>query len=157
MKIVMIQYFFLWNMLFLDYYTIIRRVLLLVKTDNGDNDGMHDSIVLQIKTGSTIVLTQEIKNTTQSDLEPGYSNWYCPYDTAPFTRSGLSDGGEITLSIGGQDAWLPSMVFVYSFDTAEGRPTEIVTLVSIPEWTTGYLNTDDSEDPDEGIKHLPVI
>jgi len=69
----------------------------------------------------------------------------------------LSDGGEITLSISGQDKWLPSMVFVYGFDTAEGRPTEIVTLVSIPKWTMGYLSTDDSEDPDEGIKHLPVI
>ena len=49
------------------------------------------------------------------------------------------------------------MVFVYGFDTAEGRPTEIVTLVSILEWTMGYLSTDDSEDPDEGIEHLPLI
>ena len=101
--------------------TIIRRVLLLVKTDTGDNDGTDDSIVLQIKTASTIVLNQEIKDTTQTDLEPSYSNWYGPFDAVPFTRSGLSDGGEITLSISGQDKWLPSMVFVYGFDTAEGR------------------------------------
>jgi hypothetical protein len=138
--------------------TIIRRVLLLLKTATGDNDGTDDSIVLKIKSASTEVLTQEIKDTTQSDLEPGYANWYGPFDVdAPFTRSGLSDGGEITLSISGQDKWLPSMVFVLGFDTAEGRPTEIVTLVSIPEWTMGYLSIDDSEDPDGGIKHLPVI
>lgn len=135
---------------------IIRRVLLLVKTDTGDNDGTNNPIFLEIKTGSTMVLDQEIKDTTQTDLEPGYSNWYGPFDAVPFTRGGLSDGGEITLRIDGEDAWRPSMVFVYGFDTAEGRPTEIVTLVSIPEWTMGVLSTDDSEDPDGGIKHLPL-
>jgi hypothetical protein len=60
----------------------------------------------------------------------------------------------IKLSILGDDAWRPSMVFVVGLDTLDGPPTEIVTLVSIPDWNMGYLRTDISEDPDQGIKNL---
>lgn len=128
--------------------TVIESVLLLVRTDH-DNDGTRDKITLTINTASGNVLTQPINHpaTTQPDLEAGAFNWYGPYDVVPFTRSDLlADGAGITLSTDGEDAWRPRMVFVLGFnDNTGARPTEIVTLVSIPEWTSGYLSTDHTE------------
>jgi hypothetical protein len=59
----------------------------------------------------------------------------------------LSDGG-IKLGIGGKDAWLPREVYVYGFDMADGRPREIVHLVSITDWSLGWLSRDMSEGED---------
>ena len=67
----------------------------------------------------------------------------------------LSNGG-IKLRINGDDAWLPDSIFVYGFDTAEGRPSEIVPLVSIPDWTEGIMSTDPDEDPLRGERDLPI-
>jgi hypothetical protein len=56
----------------------------------------------------------------------------------------MANGG-IKLSIKGRDAWLPKQVFVYGFDTEEGRPTQIVPLVSMRSWALGWLSEDTSE------------
>jgi hypothetical protein len=55
----------------------------------------------------------------------------------------------------GDDAWLPEMVFMYGLDTVEGRPNEIVPLVSVTNWTTGPLSTETNEG--KPFVDLPVI
>jgi hypothetical protein len=125
--------------------TVIRRVLLLIRTDNGDDDGTDDPIELQIRVGGGIVLQQQINDTPQTDLDQKSHNWYFLDVAVPFTRSDVSSNGGIQLRILGNDAWLPREVYVYGFDTAEGRPTEIVHLVSMTNWSFGPLSTDPSE------------
>ena len=49
------------------------------------------------------------------------------------------------LRILGTDAWLPKTVFVFGLDTPSGRPNDVVTLASVPEWELGWLSTDPSE------------
>jgi hypothetical protein len=139
--------------------TVIRRVLLLVSTDGwNDNAGTDDPIELQITAGGGIVLQQQIHDTPQPDLEKGCFNWYGPFEAAvPFTRSDVASNGGIQLRILGDNAWKPSQVLVYGFDTADGRPTEIVSLVAPPfgKWDMGWLSTDPNEGEDH--KDLPVI
>jgi hypothetical protein len=64
--------------------------------------------------------------------------------------------GSIRLSILGTDAWLPKTVFVFGLDTASGRPNEVVTLASVPEWELGWLSTDPSEGSASVLLQLSV-
>jgi hypothetical protein len=100
-------------------------------------------------------MQQEIIDTSQPDLEQGTFNWYFLDVAVPFTRSDVLLNGEIRLRILGTDAWLPRTLFVLGFDTEDGRPTEIVTLVSVPEWNMGWLSTDTNEGQPSYL--LPVI
>jgi hypothetical protein len=133
-------------------------VLLLVGTHRNENAGTNNSIELQITAGGNKVVSKEIEDTTQTDRKRGSFNWYPigQYDVIPFTHNDVLSNGGITQNILGTDAWLPSKVFVFGFDTPDGRPTEIVTLVSIRDWTMGWLSTDSREDEDQGTKNLPV-
>jgi hypothetical protein len=49
--------------------TVIRRVLLLIRTAKDDDAGTDDPIELQIRVGGGIVLQQQINNTPQDDLD----------------------------------------------------------------------------------------
>ncbi len=55
--------------------TVIRRVLLLIRTDNGGDDGTDDPIELQIRVGGGIALQQQINDTQQDDLDKKSHNW----------------------------------------------------------------------------------
>jgi hypothetical protein len=131
--------------------TVIRRVLLLLKTANEDDAGTDDPIELEITAGGSTVLKQATgsgNSTSQVDTEQSSHNWYFLNVSVPFTKGQvLSDGG-IKLGIGGKDAWLPREVYVYGFDMADGRPREIVHLVSITDWSLGWLSRDMSEGED---------
>ena len=120
--------------------TVIHRVLLLVYTDGESNVGTENSIVLDIAAGGALVLHQKITD----DLNPNMARWYFLDVEAPFTKGDIVSDG-INLSILGTDAWLPKRVFVFGLDTVTGRPNEVVTLVSIPEWGLGWLSTDHTE------------
>jgi hypothetical protein len=135
--------------------TVIYRVLLLVETSNNDNAGTDNPIEIRITAGGINVMQQEIIDTSQPDLEQGTFNWYFLDVAVPFTRSDVLLNGEIRLRILGTDAWLPRTLFVLGFDTEDGRPTEIVTLVSVPEWNMGWLSTDTNEGQPSYL--LPVI
>jgi hypothetical protein len=125
--------------------TLIRKVLLLVYTRSGSNVESDSPIRLQITAGGALVADQTIINTQQDDLEQYTANWY-PVDVAvPFTKGDVVSNGGIRLSILGDDAWLPTQVFVFGLDTENGRPTEVVTLVAIPQWDLGSLSTNPSE------------
>jgi hypothetical protein len=135
--------------------TLIRRVILLVYTGSGSDVQTDDPISLQITAGGNLVLQQQIPDTTQDDLEQYTGNWYFVDAAVPFTRGDVLSNGKIVLRIGGTDAWVPKMLFLFGLDTASGRPNEVVHLVSIPEWNLGTLSTDD----DEGSSSvtLPVV
>jgi hypothetical protein len=125
--------------------TAIRRVLLLVDTSS-ENDADTDSqIQLQITAAGAIALQQIVPDTAQSDQERWRANWYFLDAAVPFTRGDVLSNGGITLSILGTDAWLPESVLVFGLDTAAGRPTTIVPLVSVLAWDLGWLSTDDTE------------
>ena len=128
--------------------TLIQRVLLLIYTDSGDDVQTESSIQLQIAAGGGIVVSKTITD----DLNKLTARWYfIDVDTA-FTQAGMVANGGITLGILGTDAWLPKTVFVFGLDTASGRPNEVVTLASVPEWDLGWL----SKDPHEGSPSVPL-
>ena len=128
-----------------DISTRIRRVLFLVRTANGDDDGTSDRTTLEVTIGGTEVLRQELPLTGQDDLEPKSHNWYILGAIEPFNKRDLMADGTIKLISGGKDAWLPREVYVYGFDTAEGRPNLIVPLVSMTSWDLGYLSKETGE------------
>jgi hypothetical protein len=125
--------------------TIIRKVMLLVYTGSGSNVETDSPIRLQITAGGALVADQTVTDTPQDDLEQYTGNWYSMDVAVPFTKGDVVSNGNIRLSILGDDAWLPSQVYVFGLDTASGRPSEVVTLVAIPKWDLGSLSTDPSE------------
>jgi hypothetical protein len=136
---------------------MIRRALLLIQTawDFSGDLGTDDPIELEIMTaGGNIVLSEQIHDSVQADLEQAGANWYVLPARVPFNRL---DVQSIKLRIIGQDAWVPAKVFVYGFDTthAQGRPNNIMRLSAIPNWDLGQMSADPSEDPLKGIRVLP--
>ena len=49
------------------------------------------------------------------------------------------------LSLLGDDAWKPLVLFVFGLDTASGRPNQVVSLVSRPVWGPRWMSSDASE------------
>jgi hypothetical protein len=127
--------------------TIIRRVLLLLVTYHNDNNaGTDDRIELEITAGGNVVLKQTTGyGTPQDDIEKKSHNWYFLNVPVPFTKADVLSNGGIKLSITGKDKWLPRELYVYGFDTAEGRPREIVHLFSTDKWSQGWLSKDANE------------
>ena len=143
--------------------TVIRRVLLLVHTQwsggglfPGGDTGTDSAIQLEVFAGENLVLREEIDDTSQSDLERGTSNWYVMDTLVPFTRGEVQAGGRIVLSILGDDAWKPMVLFVFGLDTASGQPNQVVSLVSLPVWGPRGMSTDESEgDPSVDLQVTP--
>jgi len=126
--------------------TVIRRVLLLVYTQwSTEDSGTDSAIQLEVFAGENLILREEIDDTSQSDLEKATANWYVMDAPVPFTRGEVQAGGRIVLSILGDDAWKPMVLFVFGLDTASGRPNQIVSLVSRPVWGPRWMSTDMSE------------
>ena len=139
--------------------TVIRRVLLLVHTQwgpIGTDTGTDSAIQLEVFLGENLLLRQEIDDTSQSDLEKATTNWYVMDAPIPFTRAELQARGRIVLSILGDDAWKPQVLFVFGLDTASGRPNEVVSLVSRPVWGPRWMSSDTSEgDPSVDLPITP--
>jgi hypothetical protein len=122
-----------------------RGVLFLVKTSHVDNADSTNPIRLVITNGDGItVLNQEIGDTPQDDRFEKSDNWYTLNAQRTFNTEELN-GGRITLSIRGQDAWLPKQVFLYALNTTEGRPSWMSTLLSVSNWNLGWLSENTSE------------
>jgi hypothetical protein len=128
--------------------TVIRRVLLLVYTDNENNVDTESDINLQIAASGQLMLDKKITH----DLNPFRAYWHFLDVETPFTRADIVTKGGIRLSILGTDAWLPRTLFVFGLDTETDRPNEVVTLVAIPKWDLGWLSTD----TDEGSPSVPL-
>jgi len=120
---------------------VVRRVLMLVYTDRGDEIDTESDIRLQVVTSGQIVLDRKVTH----DLNQVRAYWeFLSVDT-PFTRADVASKGSIRLGILGTDAWLPKTLFLFGLDTEEGRPNQVVTLSAIPKWELGMLSTDPSE------------
>jgi PLAT/LH2 domain len=135
----------------------IRRVLLVISTGPNDNDGTDDDIELEIRgPDGREFFREQFNDTFQADLEKNSANYYTRDVKTPFTESDLQ-GCRIILRILGKDAWHPYRVFVFGFDTTseQGRPNAIIPLAAVWDWDTGFMSTDDNEDPLEGIRDLP--
>ena len=137
--------------------TVIRRVLLLVYTQwSTEDSGTDSAIQLEVFAGENLILREEIDDTSQSDLEKATANWYVMDAPVPFTRGEVQAGGRIVLSILGDDAWKPMVLFVFGLDTASGRPNQIVSLVSRPVWGHRWMSTDTTEgDPSVDLQVTP--
>ena len=137
--------------------TVIRRVLLLVYTQwSTEDSGTDSAIQLEVFAGENLILREEIDDTSQSDLEKATANWYVMDAPVPFTRGEVQAGGRIVLSILGDDAWKPMVLFVFGLDTASGRPNQIVTLVSLPVWGPRWMSKDTTEgDPSVDLQVTP--
>jgi hypothetical protein len=137
----------------------IRRVLLLVHTQwatRSTDTGTDSAIQLEVFLGENLILREEIADTSQSDLEKASSNWYVMDAPISFTRAEIQARGRIVLSILGDDAWKPQVLFVFGLDTASGRPDEVVSLVSRPVWGPRWMSSDASEgDPSVDLPITP--
>jgi hypothetical protein len=80
----------------------------------------------------------------QYDQDRAQANFYFVPVMESFTYNDLDDNS-ISLSIRGNDAWLPQRFFLFGLDTASGRPNAIVPLVHISDWGDDWLSTDSSE------------
>jgi hypothetical protein len=128
--------------------TTIRRVLMLIYTDRGDDVDTESDIKLQIAASGQLMLDKKITH----DFDKVRAHWHFLEVERPFTRADVASKGAIHLSILGTDAWLPGSVFVFGLDTEEGRPVDVVTLSAIPKWDLGWLSTDSSE----GASSVPL-
>ena len=128
------------------YTTPIQRLLLLVGTADVDDAGTHSLVQMQIFINGGLTFSQVIPNTPQDDLQQAVSNWYY-FDVQPaFTLQEFEiTNGRIELTILGDDAWLPSHVFLFGVDTATGRPNQLIPIVTMPQWENGTMSTDPHE------------
>jgi hypothetical protein len=132
-----------------NYLTVIRRLLLLVRTADVRYAGTDSNvrIVVTDKNGQLRVselITEAQPDTQQDDLERGVSNWYYIPVKTPFTESDLGLGG-IELVIDGDDVWTPELLYLFGVDTLVGRPTNLVPLKYYETWRDGPLSANPSE------------
>lgn len=137
--------------------TVIRRLLMLVTTADVDDAGTDDDIALQITTiDGRLVVDHVFPDTSQADLERAQANLYYVPVSTPFNRTELN-ADSIRLSIKGNDAWLPSRLFLFGLSEDEtGQPPEFaVPLVHLSAWPLGTLSTDREEG--QGSVTLPLL
>ena len=123
--------------------TQISRLLLVTGT-NIRESATDSPVNVRITRGEELVVDHTIPDTPQPDLEGAEGNVYFLPVRQTFTRSQLDDES-ITLSIKGNDAWLPYVVALFGLDTTSGNPGRMVPLVHFDPWPFGWLSTDASE------------
>jgi hypothetical protein len=145
----------------------IRRLLLIVSTgfdaeagfgegvigDGGPSDkDTDDPIELQVVAGGHLVVQHVLPDTTQDDLESGQANVYTVPVAVPFTRTMIDS---VRLRILGEDLWLPSRVYLFGLNNAQGRPDSIIPLVHVDRWGITPLSTDSAEGTADRV--LPLV
>jgi hypothetical protein len=125
----------------------IQRLLLLVSTADEGDAGTEDLVQLEIRgPNGPLFFSKVITDTPQKDLDRGLANWYEFTVSPPFTMHDFNVAqGAITLTMLGEDAWLPSSLFLFGLDTATGRPTKLVPMAAHPVWDKGWLSSDEGE------------
>ncbi|HEY7170382.1 MAG TPA: hypothetical protein VH417_06010 [Vicinamibacterales bacterium] len=139
----------------------IRRLFIFIRSIGSDRPADDDGatavphrtltdapLEIQIVSQGRVVVLFQIRDTPQEDLEFGEANFYTMPVMVPFTRAQL-DGESITLRIMGMDDYEPLSLFIFGADVAAGRPTSMVPLVSIPDWSDAGLGVIDY-DPTNG-------
>jgi len=146
--------------------TGIESVLLVINTSSEEDSGTDDPLELRVRPTNLGLRTNHVPNpydTPQEDLETGLPNLYeairrtgIPLP-APFSRAHLLPNS-ISLVIEGDDAWLPSSLFIFGLDRhsfADRPVSQVVPLVHLPVWNLGPLSTDPNEGRSEVV--LPLV
>ncbi len=133
----------------------IRRLFILVRSqgsigepdDDGiiatgvpDETGTDGALQLQVVSQGRLVVLFQIDDTPQEDLEWAEANFYTMPVIVPFSRAEL-DAESITMRILAMDNYQPQSLFIFGADSATGRPSALVPLVSIPDWKAAGLGT----------------
>lgn len=129
-----------------DDFTGLTRLILLLTTADQDDAETDDTITLRITDNfGQVLVDQTFTDTTQDDLERAQANFYYADVDGAILKTNLNDKS-IQLSINGDDAWLPSSLFLFGLDAREGETVKFVTpLVHLTEWPFGFMSTDSSE------------
>ena len=127
-------------------FTGVTRLILLLTTADQDNAETDNTITLKITdTLGQVLCNQTFTDTFQDDLERAQANFYYADVSGAIIKTNLTDQS-IELSINGDDAWLPSSLFLFGLDAREGETVTFVTpLVHLTEWPFGFLSTDTTE------------
>jgi len=123
----------------------IRGLMVAMDTHNWHSYGTDSPVMLRITAGGQIVFDYEFADTSQDEQDQGQANLYFLPVDIPFTMAQLLAGGNVRLSIGGRDNWLPTRFFIFGMDVASGDPGALVPLVHIGNWTQGELDTDSQQ------------
>jgi len=132
--------------------TVIERLLLLMLTGNGSDDGTLNRIHLEIVRQGVPVVSYTIPDTPQADQQRGQANLYLFPVSVPFTKGDLQ-ADAIRLSIDGQDSWLATNLFLWGVSPKDGRPTTLVPLVYL-QATPVYSGTGISTNPPQGHERV---
>jgi hypothetical protein len=127
-------------------FTGVRRLILLLTTADRVDADTDDTITLTItdKFGQ-VPVNHTFTDTFQDDLERAQANFYYVEVEGGIIKTNLT-AGSIRLTINGDDAWLPSSLFLFGLDGREDEPVTFVTpLVHLTEWPFGFMSTDSSE------------
>ena len=111
--------------------------------------GTAGSLQVQIVSQGRLVVLFEIRNTDQFDMKNAQANFYTMPVIVPFSRSQL-DSDSITFRVIGMDNYTPLSLFMFGADRASSRPTSMVPLVGIGDWTQSGLPTIEP-DPTNGV------
>lgn len=133
----------------------INRLYFIVLTLwSTDDTGTDSPITLQITTadGNTVV-NYLFPDTPQKDFDKATFCSYLVPVNSPFSRQDLNESS-IRISIGGDDWWSPSAVYIFGMDDATGHPEQMVPLVSIHNWKE--VLDELSSDPSEGSQSVTL-
>jgi hypothetical protein len=129
-----------------DDFTGLLRLILIVTTADQDNAETDNTITLKITDKFGIVhVDHTFTDTFQDDLERAQANFYYADSPGAIIKTNLDDKS-IELGINGDDAWLPSSLFLFGLDAAEGDTVRFVTpLVHLTRWPFRFLSKDTTE------------
>jgi len=133
--------------------TMINRILIMIRTSEAPVDGTNSRIELQIATRSKQVLNFECLTSSQLEQERYRACMYFVKCQEAFAKRDLF-GKSFTLTISGNDKWLPKSFFIFGIDTVVGNPTKLVPLVYVPIWNLGWMSTNKTEG--KSMIELPV-
>jgi len=128
-----------------DGLTPIVRMILLVTTADEDEAGTDHTITLTITdvTGR-LLLDHTFTDTFQNDLERGEANFYYIDFEGTILKSQLNEDS-IRLKINGDDAWVPTSLFLFGLDRRGETVNFVTPLVHLPEWPFGVMSLDQGE------------
>ena len=125
---------------------LLSDVLIIVLTSDGTWDPI--SVLLQSNAHTSYThLDIPLSDPAQWDTKTGVTNLYFPHleRQRRFTPQALSNGRIVFRKKSGKDRWEPNFVYLFGVrETVEGT-SEVIEILSVPQWKHGGLNTDRPE------------
>jgi hypothetical protein len=109
-----------------------------------EDRGSDGPLTLQAGGAGNLLLSYTLPQTPQGDLGYTQAGFYVPDLAAPFSRADTS-GGAFTLTMGGEDYWMPDYFGVCGLDTSFGDPNVLIPFVAVSAFVLPQMSTDPSE------------